>query len=277
MSFSKRMGYEPEKKALQFDSLDKELRCELHNTIRYFEDNRFYDGRTCIDKGYIYRSIWSKHFILDSDDFGSISLDISIDQIKDKFFALHWAKVYDYIEYYCSLVRQFNVNVCTELEISLNSVLEKHNGAYRMVEGMVIPISNSEELSEVTEACNTPHQTINNHMIRAIELFSNRESKDYPNTIKEAISAVEAAANIINGTSGKTLADALKELSKTTTIHPALTDAFIKIYGYTSDKHSGIRHAIFDGSTCIPDFADAKFMLVSCSAFINYLIQKNAV
>ena len=35
---------------------------------------------------------------------------------------------------------------------------------------------------------------------------------------------------------------------------------------------SGIRHALMDESTC--DFDDAKFMLVSSSAFINYLISK---
>jgi hypothetical protein len=38
--------------------------------------------------------------------------------------------------------------------------------------------------------------------------------------------------------------------------------------------YSGVRHAICDGSGNIPDFADAKFMLVSCRAFINYLLLK---
>ena len=111
-------------------------------------------------------------------------------------------------------------------------------------------------------------------MQKAIEIFSDRENKDYPNVVKEAITAVEAAVNTINQSPGKTLGDALKTLSDHLTIHPALIEAFSKIYGYTSDKRSGIRHAIFEGSDCIPDFADAKFMLVSCSAFINYLLLK---
>jgi len=40
------------------------------------------------------------------------------------------------------------------------------------------------------------------------------------------------------------------------------------MYGYTSDE-DGIRHAMLEE----PDvgFEDAKFMLVACSAFINYL------
>ena len=41
-----------------------------------------------------------------------------------------------------------------------------------------------------------------------------------------------------------------------------------QLYGYTSDA-DGIRHALLDESDL--DFEDAKFMLVSCSAFTNYL------
>ena len=43
------------------------------------------------------------------------------------------------------------------------------------------------------------------------------------------------------------------------------------IYGYTSDE-DGIRHSMLE----LPkiNFEDAKYMLVSCSAFINYLKSK---
>ena len=44
----------------------------------------------------------------------------------------------------------------------------------------------------------------------------------------------------------------------------------MKLYGYTSDE-SGIRHAgRIDGKGTT--FAEAKFMLIACSAFVNYLI-----
>ena len=55
-------------------------------------------------------------------------------------------------------------------------------------------------------------------------------------------------------------------------IHSALERGFKQIYGYTSDS-DGIRHGLMEEPTC--DFEDAKFMLVSCSAFINYLIAKS--
>jgi len=43
-----------------------------------------------------------------------------------------------------------------------------------------------------------------------------------------------------------------------------------------SAKHTGIRHSLFEDVKCEPDFADAKVMLVSYSAFINYLILKSS-
>ncbi len=63
----------------------------------------------------------------------------------------------------------------------------------------------------------------------------------------------------------------MKEIETKISLHPALKDAFSSLYGYTSDAE-GIRHALLDEPNL--SFEDAKFMLVSCSAFINYLISK---
>ena len=64
---------------------------------------------------------------------------------------------------------------------------------------------------------------------------------------------------------------ALDKIKGKLKIHSALERGFKQIYGYTSDT-DGIRHALTEEATC--DFEDAKFMLVSCSAFINYLVIK---
>ena len=67
-----------------------------------------------------------------------------------------------------------------------------------------------------------------------------------------------------------TLGDALSIIQRRSKIelHKSLRNAFDKLYSYTSDAE-GIRHALLDESNL--SFEDAKFMLVSCSAFINYL------
>ena len=68
-----------------------------------------------------------------------------------------------------------------------------------------------------------------------------------------------------------TLGDAIKKLEKDNSFHPAFISALDKLYGYSSGV-SGIRHSLLDSDTV--DFADAKFMLVACSAFVNYVRTK---
>ena len=70
------------------------------------------------------------------------------------------------------------------------------------------------------------------------------------------------------------LSDALKEIEKKNGIHPSLKQGFIKLYAYTSDQ-GGIRHAegLFESNVT---FDEAKYFLVSCSAFVNYLIAEYA-
>ncbi len=63
----------------------------------------------------------------------------------------------------------------------------------------------------------------------------------------------------------------MKEVEARIGLHGALKEGFSNLYGYTSSAE-GIRHALLDESEL--SFEDAKFMLVSCSAFVNYLIVK---
>lgn len=106
---------------------------------------------------------------------------------------------------------------------------------------------------------------------KALNLLYDREKPDYSNSVKESISAIESMCNIILGTNNSTLGDALNKLeNQGVKIHGAMKKAYSSLYGYTSDK-SGIRHnsGIDENTT----FEEAKYMLVSCSAFLNYLVQ----
>ena len=110
------------------------------------------------------------------------------------------------------------------------------------------------------------------HISKANKLLADREKPDYENSIKESISAVEAICEIITGTKGKeaTLGNMLKKLEDNgVAIHKGLKSAFNILYGYTSDAN-GIRHAGDIGGP-FSTFEEAKFMLVACCAFVNYL------
>ena len=111
----------------------------------------------------------------------------------------------------------------------------------------------------------------------ANKLLADRNQPDYENSIKESISAVEALCEILTGTKGKeaTLGKMIKKLEDNgVEIHSGLKSAFNILYGYTSDAN-GIRHAGDIGGPA-STFEEAKFMLVSCCAFVNYLMAMSA-
>lgn len=150
-----------------------------------------------------------------------------------------------------------------------NKVFEKEFVGYRFVNGFITPITDLTEVSEIEAASATGYDAVREHIDKALHFLSDRDAPDYANSIKESISSVERMCSIIIG-APTTLGDALKKLENNgVVIHPALKGAFSKLYGYTSDA-SGIRHAGELGGAD-STFEEAKFMLVSCCAFVNYL------
>lgn len=106
---------------------------------------------------------------------------------------------------------------------------------------------------------------------QALKLMSDRQKPDYRNSIKESVSALEGMCQKILKKDKVTLGDAIGQIEKQYPIHPALKASIKSLYGYTSDA-DGIRHAMLDESNL--SYIDAKFMLVACTNFINYLIDK---
>ncbi len=153
-----------------------------------------------------------------------------------------------------------------------NTIFEEENSGFRVSpeEGKIIKISKGVELKSVSESANTGLDSVDIAIQKAIHHYSSTPP-DYENSVKESISAVEAMCNHL--THGKkTLGDALKVLkAMSPSVHPALIKGFTQLYGYTSDE-GGIRHSYINFSK-VPE-EDAKYMLISCSAFINYLKSK---
>ena len=102
--------------------------------------------------------------------------------------------------------------------------------------------------------------------------MSDRENPDYPNSIKESISAVESISMVITGDDSGSLGELLKVLEKKHSLAPTLKGAFSKLYGYTSNV-GGIRHGLKDDGIVI-GFEEARFVLVTCTSFVNYLAYK---
>lgn len=147
----------------------------------------------------------------------------------------------------------------------ISNIFKTENVNYRIVNGIVTDLLNEETIKGIEETLENPYTVVANHYSKALELLY--KTKDYDNSIKESISSVEAICQILTVNDKATLGDALKLLKDK--IHPAMKSAFEKLYGYTSDAN-GIRHSngLGEGNST---FEEAKYMLISCSAFVNYL------
>lgn len=182
-----------------------------------------------------------------------------------------WYLIFEFIERYLMCSDSTTVEQMVPL---FNRILEEEVSGYRILDKQVVPITNQAELSAIQEAYSTKYDSVNTHITKALTLYADRKTPDYENSIKESISAVEAMCCIITGMSGAqaTLGKAIKKLKESGVhIHSAMENAFSSLYGYTSDEN-GIRHGGIDFTSAPAE--DAKYMLVSCSAFVNYLIEK---
>ena len=182
-----------------------------------------------------------------------------------------WYIIFDFIERY---LMHSNGTTVEKMVPLFNRILEEEVSGYRILDRQVIPITNHAELSTIQEAYSTKYNSVNTHISKALTLYSDRKTPDYENSIKESISAVEAVCCIITGMAGgqATLGKTLKRLKDSGIyIHPAMENAFSSLYGYACDQ-AGIRHGGIDFTNAPSE--DAKYMLVSCSAFVNYLIEK---
>ena len=182
-----------------------------------------------------------------------------------------WYVIFDFIERYLRMCDGEKLHLMTD---EFNRILEDEVSAYRIADRIVVPITDNAEIETIRTAMNTEYDAINNHMAKALELYADRRKPDYENSIKESISAVESTCCLITGQSGTnaTLGRTIKKLKDHGIhIHSALESAFSSLYGYTSDEN-GIRHGGIDFQGAPAE--DAKYMLVSCSAFVNYLIEK---
>ncbi len=179
-----------------------------------------------------------------------------------------WFEVYDFICHHISFLPK---DVRKERIKQYNELLEQEKSGYRIVANEIAPITNETEIKCIEQAVSSPYISVNQHIQKALSFYSDLKTPDYENSIKESISAVEAMCCIING-KNSTLNKAIEKLkSSGVHIHSALEKAFISLYAYTCDE-KGIRHAGIEFIDAPEE--DAKYMLISCSAFINYLIEK---
>ena len=279
MKFAEEFGFAPAK-AIQIDGIDSKLRNRLYNLITdeikgWREPDNIY--AILVDQlgGIVFHNYHDEQFVKSHLLNGDGSNWYAIYEILNLYFfnvsKLNDAEFNYYYrnDYYTQTQKHLNW-----FAKRINKILEEEKSGYRIVNNRVAKITDKKEIESVEESISNPYGAVGIHIKKALELYSDRESPDYENSIKESISAVESMCCVITGESGAqaTLGKMLKSIeSKGITIHSAQKEAFSKLYGFTSDA-GGIRHGSIDFTNAPSE--DALYMLISCSAFVNYLTAK---
>ena len=283
--FSDRIGISKTSKTIQMDGMSDELKNSIWNL--FFNLYNSPDNRT--------ENYWVRVADYIAEFFRKVPKDTlpvyryeCRQWVKDYFYGLEWGKVYDLTEFlvhsHSTMTKTFFSAIGTyhdhhvaesELISELNHLLERELSGYRFVSGFLTPISDKVEVDEIETAVNQARGRgllgTHEHIRTALQLLGKKPTPDYRNAIKESISAIESIVKQISGQKSLGLEGALNELSKHTEIHKALQSGFMKLYGYSSDE-DGIRHEILEQPNI--GFDEAKFMIVACSAFVNFLISK---
>lgn len=287
MKFSERYGYVKPVDVLKRGGLDKgdELAfCNCFDHLAMWLNQDDVKRGKGYDESYtqLEETIWCFFMNQRRDDFysGRSHIVVATEYLLSNKY--EWYKKFDLIEFSIDKLRWFardNDDYIFDIELfikMLNSTFKRLNYAYRIVDDQIVEITSEEEITSIEQAINASANNVKLHLHTALSHLAEKPNADYRNSIKESISAVEAVCREL--TDKNTLGEALNELEKAGVVIPkVMKTGFEKLYGYTNNKETGIRHSLMDDEgTYLPSSAEAVFMIVSCSAFINYLYAKRA-
>lgn len=274
MRFSERIGKREIKTTLEKEGISSDLKNSLWTLVLELivnkKDNEIPYGGGHSDLSIYFRDVWIYFFKLPIDNlpwsYKVVDKTRATSKVRTWFFASEWDLLLDFIE--------FSSDYHVKFAETCNAFFKKEFSAYRFIDGKLVEINSKEEVIEVENAIKNSDKfhSVNTHLKTALSLLSDRKNPDYRNSIKESISAVESLSKIITSNNKTTLGQALKEIERKHNIPSSLKSAFSSLYGYTSDE-GGIRHSLLE-SNVVVDIDEARFMLIACSAFVNYLINK---
>lgn len=272
------MGKRAVRSITQSDDLDAETRTELWNVFVVLRDvlneagtqSRWQDETANNFLG----AVWAWEFKKPRDEMKS---DAQVwAGIKKVIADSEWYDVLDLIEESVKYLKRYETHYTNDVPATFveafNNRFEHFLVSYRFIGEELTPVDSTAEAEAVSAAIEDAGSLAGarHSLERATELLADRATPDYPNSIKEAISAVEAVVKKVTGE--KTLGKGLTKLeSAGLSIHPALKGAWSQMYGWTSDD-DGIRHGGIDAADA--DQALAKYVLITCSAFVSYLIEE---
>lgn len=269
--FSQREGHKPVRNEIQIEGMDIGTRNRLWSALYDYYFAIWRENEYRYSNSELPRILWLWYFKLPIDRLPSDSQLFIENVVRNHFYSCEWFELLDFIEAVQRISQDSHTNA--KFTEYCNLILETESYGYRLVSGNFVRNIEGEEINEIEDAMKSAPDLVKAHISQSLRHLSNRNNPDYRNSIKESISALETLCRQITGKRRVTLGEALSEIERKGIInfHPAFRQACNKLYGWTSDE-DGVRHSLMDESDLSQE--DARFMLVACSSFANYLIVK---
>ena len=202
-SFSERNGFREARTVIQRDSLDKETRTAVWNVLAVAQailENASY-GDDTEDK--VLTALWVRHWKRPLDEKPSNRQIWSL--AKADALRGEWVEVFDLVEAFVKLLDSNKSFSLDDLPIvmvdAFNAEFETYLVGYRFIGHEVTPVDSAAESDGVNQALSDaePIKGARHSLERAVDLLADRQSPDYPNSIKESISAAEAVVKKVTG------------------------------------------------------------------------------
>ena len=274
LTFSQSQGYEAVPVPLRLEELSDRARTNLWNVLFVHlvsgSHHRIYMINTW---ELILKDVHAYHYNMPLDEW-TTSFDTVCQRLRQLIERMPFNRVFDLIEY---IMRH---RYCPEDFIAQVSTVFKTCGlAYTIDVGppvAILPATTPEEGAALERNLNDLRVAGLDGAAAHLQNAGKRiNDGNWADSIRESIHSVESVARKINSRASKTLGPALNSLEKQGVLpHPALKEAFSKLYGYASDE-KGIRHSLLDKTEANVTNDEALFMLGACASFASYLWRKH--
>ncbi|NII29278.1 hypothetical protein HB364_29635 [Pseudoflavitalea sp. X16] len=256
MNFSQRIGLAEVKHPFQVDTMSETLRTRLWNALygNFLVRLHHLSGWSDKKRILLITSIWGDFFMQTVDKlvwkYNGIDPDSFEECMKERFYKADYNRVFDFIEFTIFLLDQADAKAVDPFINACNQALEKEGSVYRVVNRIVIRVTNDTELKEIAQAAATEAEDqIGSHFSRAMELMANRNDPDYNQAVLEAIMAVEET---LRQYPDKIIQDMLSPVA---------------VYGNVMINVK----QVLSGSGPTLTFEEAKYWLLTCATLLNYL------
>ncbi|MBE8147047.1 hypothetical protein IOD13_16035 [Brevibacterium casei] len=218
--------------------------------------------------------LWARYFKSPIDDKPS-DFDVWQD-IKEVILRSSWVDAFDLVELLAKILAELDRERGEEYSAlfadTLNDRFEQYLVGYRFINNEIVPIDSNIDIDSIDGALSASG-VIPGLIVRSSEQWNSwpiGRARITPTLSKRRFRRSRQSS--IKSPGKSTLGGGLKQLSASgVVLHPALVTGWSNIYGWASDEN-GVRHGGVDAASI--DQAMAKYMLVTCSAFVAYLIEE---